>query len=440
MNKLYFYIKVAIYLLLLSGINSCKKEVLVLEKEVKDMKNPVNSQMQVKTISFEEVQKNLSQLNIGSLGTYLKGSRPFNNRISLKNNDTGDEYILITDSVKMITIGSRNSYTFAIKQGRGQKSTFRNLTIDKSEAGVIAFIATYRPFNDWAKKYKKNKNLPFEGKLSIEKIDLGNNLPGVKLSKKGNSTKAECSYYWVYRGSQDFNCPCDNHGVGQTCGCYTKPYTQYYYSLESLCVSSGSGGTTVITSSGNGGGGGSSSPYPNTATTLPPGYNPECENGGMSVSAIGDDGDCPLDNPNSQLIAKVNRLVTTLNLEYFQAEILADNEWLVDQLTADLQNYPVDDAFRAAADLAISLTSSPQPQINNTSWMQDVLYAALPAEMRPHIEPIKQKVKFELALVYLKEPHLRTLTYTYPWEELSLQDKSLRFIKQPEKRYIYFLT
>lgn len=256
---------------------SCQKEAVVTEELLSMATEKSTGGIQIKTISYAQLQGELSKEHLGLLNVHLKKNQP-SKRLSIQN-----DMVLITDSLKKITVPGHTSYTIPLAQKRGQKATFQNLMINVTPKGAQVFLFTYRPYKRWAKEFKKKRKEPFHGTVSIVKLD-----EKLNIKAKGTEIKDElfCVDIYYYRS---VDCSAQQSAKGNYTSVVVTPKC-YSLTRDQFCTWSGGGGSTGGGSTG-GGGGGSGTYNPPTYPDMPPDYNPDCGTNGNSISIINPD--CP---------------------------------------------------------------------------------------------------------------------------------------------------
>ncbi|QTE21822.1 hypothetical protein [Polaribacter cellanae] len=230
------------------------------EEEINNFKTPTNSKTPFETIPFKSVleQEEFNEIaKVSKTEKYFKES--FNNPkgIFSKSSSRKKSFEVIKKFVKKIKKENYTSYTFLIKRDKNiyQNSVFENLVVEKKNNKIKAFIIKYEP----SLEYLHSKNLPFSGKLSVQKIDYDPSF----LSKM----QRECGWIETYTRR---NCTVHGYNGVNIPGCNNYGKDSFVYSASYVCSDSGGGGTSFGSGgSSTGGGGGSKGGGSTTSPVYP---------------------------------------------------------------------------------------------------------------------------------------------------------------------------
>lgn len=128
----------------------------------------------------------------------------------------------------------------------------------------------------------------------------------------------------------------------------------------------------------------------------------------MSVSDVGD-GDCALENPNTQLINTINHLATVLNLEYFESQLLFENPDAAYEIQRSLGDHEIDDEFRKAVRFYLQLILN---GINEVS-ITDALTSYLPPALQSQVAIFKPYLKMKAAVEMENDPNIGVVKAYY---------------------------
>lgn len=233
--------------------------------------------------------------SLGRLGAVMESSRRANGTMANPgNNGAAQTYKVNVDSAKLLVIDGQRNYIFTIAPLRPRAVTFRNLTVSKKGATVIAFLTTYTPTRRWAKNYNMGKTEKFEGRVTHMQVDLNDNnllqigqVPKVaaakttaqqKNSTMGTSASVTENCVWVVVYEQvAYKCASGTHGPEDTCYLTGDDRAGYRTAQTIRPECDGGGGGT---GSGTG-----------TSPGTPPGYNP-CD----GIGQTGGDNNGPGEN------------------------------------------------------------------------------------------------------------------------------------------------
>ena len=145
---------------------TCKKDSSQPQPEISITKN-----FKIEKIGYDDFKKNVSPKTLGKLNYLFEGSDKLSS-INIKDDSGIAPLIINIDSAKRITTNGHTSYIFSIKPTTPRAIAFKNLTIDESAEGTLAYITTYKPTREWIDAWRLGRYIEFKGDIKFELLNL----------------------------------------------------------------------------------------------------------------------------------------------------------------------------------------------------------------------------------------------------------------------------